>query len=267
MSAILEEEYETGRLLWRNGGSEARRAVERHSGRAVSLLWPAGKAAEPEKLRCYLESLPSVEGVLRYRNAARDRHKRDVLVAEDLDSSARVLSDVLSTGGLRAREARRFADQALRLVARCHDAGQALGPLRPRRFLLASRPAWGLRVIPSDPPRGGKADAMLTTNDEWLGWMYLPPEAYKTSDLGPSSEVYSLVAVLHTALTGEFPFPKSAARRSITISKEIRAGYLSEGAAPPEWRQLLRRGMALDLAERPSASELLHLLPSIKASA
>lgn len=263
----LQEEFRIGRLIWRNGGSEARHAVERRSGRAVSLIWPSGIAPAEEKLSNYLKSLPVAPGVLRYQRAARDSRKGDVIVivAEAIDPNAQVLTDVLSKGRLRAREARWFVEQALRVLAWCHEGGKSLGPLRPRRFLVVSRPALGLQILPTDPPRGGTDDATTATCDECLGWAYLPPEAHQTPEkLGTPSEVYSLAAVMHTALTGELPFSVSAIGRGPAVADEIRAGYASERTAPPEWRLFLRRGMALDPAQRPSARELLRMLPPLR---
>lgn len=250
---IAEDQFELGAVLWENRGSEARLAVDRRTGRRVSLLWPR-RRSDLTRLREYVQATPTSEGVLRYSEALRDREGNDVIVAEALEPDVKVLSDLVRARRLRPEEARWIAREALLILARCHAEGRTLGPLRPRSLLLSWGPSWRLRVLPAAPPpdQGGPV-----SDDDRFGVTYMPPELLADWHESPACDVYSLMAVVHHAVVGRPPFRQGPLPQ---LFRRIHAGYRSAKDAPPEWREALRWGLQSDPTQRPAALDLLRSL-------
>jgi tRNA A-37 threonylcarbamoyl transferase component Bud32/tetratricopeptide (TPR) repeat protein len=91
---------------------------------------------------------------------------------------------------------------------------------------------------------------------------YAPPEQWQ-GNAEPGSDMYALAATLHTLLTNRHPLGKRANAPSITPDPPpVRQ---LNPAVRPEVERLIQRGMALDVAARPTAQDFLAELEALLA--
>ena len=132
-----------------------------------------------------------------------------------------------------------------------HAAGVIHRDLKPGNVLLAED---GPRLI--DFGISQAADfAQITSPTTVLGTPgFIAPELLQGDAVGPSSDIFTMGAVLAYAATGELPFGVGPAD-----ARTLRVLYLAPGLdkVPGELRPLLERCLAKDAAERPTADEFL----------
>lgn len=132
-----------------------------------------------------------------------------------------------------------------------HAAGVIHRDLKPANVLLAED---GPRLI--DFGISQAADfAQVTSPTTVLGTPgFIAPELIQGESVGPSSDIFTMGAVLAYAATGEFPFGVGPAD-----ARTLRVLYLAPDLdhVPVELRPLLERCMAKDPTARPTASEFL----------
>ncbi len=132
-----------------------------------------------------------------------------------------------------------------------HAAGVIHRDLKPANVLLAED---GPRLI--DFGISQAADfAQITSPTSVLGTPgFIAPELIQGEPVGPSSDIFTLGAVLAYAATGEFPFGVGPAD-----ARTLRVLYLAPdlGKVPAPLRPLLERCLAKAPAERPTAGEFL----------
>jgi Protein kinase domain len=132
-----------------------------------------------------------------------------------------------------------------------HAAGVIHRDLKPANVLLAED---GPRLI--DFGISQAADfAQITSPTSVLGTPgFIAPELIQGDSVGPSSDIFTLGAVLAYAATGELPFGAGPAD-----ARTLRVLYLAPdlGDVPARLRPLLERCLAKDPAMRPTANEFL----------
>jgi hypothetical protein len=132
-----------------------------------------------------------------------------------------------------------------------HAAGVIHRDLKPGNVLLAED---GPRLI--DFGISQAADfAQITSPTSVLGTPgFIAPELIQGEPVGPSSDIFTMGAVLAYAATGELPFGVGPAD-----ARTLRVLYLAPGLdkVPGELRPLLERCLAKEPAERPTADEFL----------
>ncbi|RMH03434.1 MAG: serine/threonine protein kinase [Planctomycetota bacterium] len=155
------------------------------------------------------------------------------------------LRDRLEQGALGWEEAARIGVQVARALERLHRAGAVHRDVKPHNILL-------------DPRRGAvladlglvrrREDPTLTRQGAALGSpAYMSPEqARDPSSTGPASDVYSLGATLHHALSGRPPFLGSGVGEVIH-----RVLHLEPEPLPEEVPEPLARVIATALAKDP----------------
>jgi serine/threonine-protein kinase len=117
------------------------------------------------------------------------------------------LAQVLRQGPMRPEEAARCVAAVARGVAHLHERGVVHRDLKPSNILLDERGRpyvtdFGLvKMLQTDSHRTSSGAILGTPS-------YMAPEqaAGHVSQVGPRSDVYSLGAILYTALTGQPPF-------------------------------------------------------------
>jgi serine/threonine protein kinase len=132
-----------------------------------------------------------------------------------------------------------------------HAAGVIHRDLKPANVLLAED---GPRLI--DFGISQAADfVQITSPTTVLGTPgFIAPELIQGDPVGPSSDIFTMGAVLAYAATGELPFGAGPAD-----ARTLRVLYLAPGLdnVPGELRPLLERCLAKDPTERPTADEFL----------
>jgi hypothetical protein len=132
-----------------------------------------------------------------------------------------------------------------------HAAGVIHRDLKPANVLLAED---GPRLI--DFGISQAADfAQITSPTAVLGTPgFIAPELIQGESVGPSSDIFTMGAVLAYAATGELPFGVGPAD-----ARTLRVLYLAPDLdkVPAALRPLVERCLAKDPAERPTAGEFL----------
>ena len=117
------------------------------------------------------------------------------------------LASLIATGPLPPTEAAELVARIADAVQYAHDQGIVHRDLKPANVLIDDA---GLpRVTDFGLAKQLQVDSGLTGTGQILGTpSFMPPEqaAGKTSQIGPTTDVYSLGAVLYCALTGRPPF-------------------------------------------------------------
>jgi serine/threonine protein kinase len=104
---------------------------------------------------------------------------------------------------------------------------------------------------------------------------YMAPEQCDTDAfygrIGPPADVWGLAATLHHAVSGAVPYPRPRNARE-SDDRNVRFPQLHAERAPlpagtpPELRELLDAGMAMDPADRPTAAEFAMALEPLVAA-
>ena len=135
-----------------------------------------------------------------------------------------------------------------------HAAGLIHRDLKPSNVLLAED---GPRVIDFGISRAAEATA-LTHADLVIGSPgFMSPEQAEGRSAGPSSDVFSLGAVLTFAATGTGPFGTGP---TAALVYRVVHGQPELDGVPAEVRPLVERCLAKDPSQRPATSELLAQL-------
>ncbi len=136
-------------------------------------------------------------------------------------------------------------------LAAIHAVGVVHRDVKPANVLLAQD---GPRVIDFGISRAVEASALTHTGLIVGSPGFMSPEQAEGREVGPSSDIFSLGAVLAFAATGQGPFDTGS-----TPALVYRVVYSPPNLAnlPAEVRPLIERCLAKDPAERPTATQLL----------
>jgi tRNA A-37 threonylcarbamoyl transferase component Bud32 len=121
------------------------------------------------------------------------------------------LAQKVADGPLPPREAAELTKRIAEAIVYAHERGVIHRDLKPANILLDDngRP----RVTDFGLAKKMEADSGLTGTGQVLGTpSYMPPEqaAGKTEEIGPTSDVYSLGAILYCLMTGRPPFQSAS---------------------------------------------------------
>jgi serine/threonine-protein kinase len=176
------------------------------------------------------------------------------------------LRDRLRRGPLTVPQTLVVADCLLEALGHAHAAGVLHRDIKPENVMLtgdhlAKLLDFGIaRLIGGEEAGSESATATaLTEAGAVIGTLgYMSPEQLKGEPLDERSDVFSLAAVLHEALTGRAAFPgATAGERIAAILSSDPASPVADGV-PPEIGAVLSRALAKDAARRPpSASAFL----------
>ncbi|MFV2173585.1 WD40 repeat domain-containing serine/threonine protein kinase [Actinomadura sp. LOL_016] len=168
---------------------------------------------------------------------------------------------VRERGPLAAERVRALAAQLSEGLAAIHACGLVHRDLKPGNVIMAED---GARIIDFGVARLDDA-SVLTASGAMVGtYAFMSPEQVHSRDVGPSSDVFSLGAVLTFAITGHSPFAAATVPaivlRIVNLEPDL-------GAIPGELRGLVAACLAKDPAARPTAPELLRVLSGTEGRA
>ncbi len=220
------------------------------------------KCAKPGFIR--LQS-PELAGALQVRHPnvclVNDIHKArtdigdlDFITMEFLDGET--LLERLSRGRLESDEAMPTAHQLCSGLAEIHRSGVLHRDLKPANVILS-------------PGKDGKPRAVITDfglavnqdgNTDLIGVTpsYMAPELKQSGQTSPASDVYALGVVLFEMVTGQKPFPDTAASDGATPAP-IRPSKLVRHL-PSVWDDAILPCLAAQPEKRPSVVQVLAVL-------
>lgn len=158
---------------------------------------------------------------------------------------------IISYGPLPAAAVRALAAGLAEGLRAIHAAGLVHRDLKPANVLLADD---GPRVVDFGLARALEGDA-LTLSGMMIGSAgFMAPEQITGSHAGPPADLFSLGVVLAFAATGRTPFGDGS---TTAILYRLIHGSPDLDGIPPEILDVVRRCLAKDPGERPTAAALL----------
>jgi serine/threonine protein kinase len=180
------------------------------------------------------------------------------LIMEMCDGS---YADRMKTSPLDAFEARDVGVKIADALADAHHLGVLHRDVKPANILYSrfNEPAladFGLAVLVE------ARDASVTL--EVLTPAYAPPESFQHRPPSPAADVYALCATLYAIMRGKPPRWDDERNPSLMMLLELFDQPLPElPGVHPALTDVLRRGMAVDPADRPTALELRDTLAAV----
>ena len=160
------------------------------------------------------------------------------------------------------REKRLTPEVAATIVAQvaagldaAHAAGLVHRDVKPANVLLSGEHAYlsdfGLSRLEA-------SESQLTDSGQWIGSVdYCSPEQLRGLRTDARADVYALGCVLHAALTGRPPYPRTTVTATLLAHLNDPIPRVSEAGAPQGFDHVLTRALAKDQADRyPSAGDL-----------
>lgn len=174
------------------------------------------------------------------------------------------LGAAMEKAGLLPEESvRRLAAGLATALAEIHRTGLIHRDLKPENVLLAED---GVRVIDFGIAR--VAQGTEATELTQTGWVvgspaFMSPEQAEGRELTPSSDVFSLGAVLAMAATGDSPFAGTSMAGTLYNVVHLEADL---STLTPWLRTVVRPCLAKDPAARPTPEQLLTLIGPVAAA-
>jgi serine/threonine protein kinase len=139
-------------------------------------------------------------------------------------------------------------------LAAIHAAGVVHRDLKPSNVLLAED---GPRLIDFGISRSMETTSLTRTGMVVGSPGFMSPEQAEGRPVGPSSDVFSLGAVLTFAATGEGPFGEGS---TVALLYRVVTSEPNTQRVPAEIRSVIERCLAKDPGQRPTAAALLAQL-------
>ena len=158
---------------------------------------------------------------------------------------------ITSYGPLPVASVRALAAGLAEGLGAIHAAGLVHRDLKPSNVLLADD---GPRVVDFGLARAVEGEALTRTGMMIGSAGFMAPEQITGSHIGPPVDLFSLGVVLAFAATGRTPFGDGSTH---SILYRIMYGSPDLNGIPPEILDVVRRCLAKDPGERPTAAALL----------
>ena len=158
-------------------------------------------------------------------------------------------------GPLEPERAAAIVAQVASALDAAHAAGLVHRDVKPANVLIAGDHAYlgdfGLTRMLS-------SEEQLTETGQWLGTTdFSSPEQLQGERVDARADIYSLGCVLHAALLGDPPFPRSTIPATLLAHLNDPPPRPSERGAPQGFDRVMARALAKDPADRyPSAGDL-----------
>lgn len=255
-------------LLARGGYATIYRATQQFVGREVAVKVENRTLTTERDRRRFLREaraaarMSSHPHVVDLFDAGITADGHPYLIMELCDGS---YADRMRTSRLGAAEARDLGVKIADALADAHHLGVLHRDVKPANILRTrfGEPAladFGLAVIAEsrDP----------TVTLEVLTPAYAAPEMFRNSPPSPAVDVYALCATLYAVMNGRPPRWKDDTNPGLLTILELFDEPIPDlPGVPPAFIEVLRRGMANDPADRPSAAQLRDLLAALSLDA
>jgi len=264
---FLAGRYRLIEVLGSGGMSVVWRAYDEVLARqvAVKLLAAAFAADEASRDRLRAEaqaaaclSHPNVTNVYDYGECrGPDGMPTPYVVMELLEGVS--LADRLERGALPWRTAVRVCAEVAAALGTAHARGLVHRDVKPANVMLTLT---GVKVVDFGIAAVSGERADLVADGTLLGTpAYLAPERLLGAAVQPATDVYALGVMLYRALSGELPWQADTVTEMIKAHCRADPAPLPEIAGlPPEVVELCMRCLAKVPAERPTSTDLAHVL-------
>jgi serine/threonine protein kinase len=155
----------------------------------------------------------------------------------------------------------RIVEQLAGALDAAHARGLVHRDVKPANVLLTAEEPEHVYLTDFGVAKSVGSAGALTQRGEWVGTLdYLAPEQLQGGELSAAVDIYALTGLLYHCLTGETPYPRDndAARLLAHLNDPPpRPSQRAPGRPPPDFDEVIARGLAKDPADRyPSAGEL-----------
>lgn len=150
-----------------------------------------------------------------------------------------------------------ITDQVAAAVDYAHKNGVIHRDIKPANLII--EPGGRLRLADFGIAKPVDDPATITLPGEMVGTIsYLAPEIVAGEASSPSSDIYSLAAVVYEMLTGEKPFTADTTAGLLEIIRSADGPVLA-GKVPPQVVPALSRAMSRDPSKRPETAQAFAL--------
>ncbi|TWJ25520.1 serine/threonine-protein kinase [Micromonospora endolithica] len=254
--------YVLGEVLGRGGMSVVHRGHDEVLGRDVAVKLLAGTdAADRGRIRAEARaaarlSHPNVTNVYDYGESASPTGAVPYVVMELL--SGQTLARRLAAGPLPPHAGLRACAEVAGALAAAHAQGLVHRDIKPSNVMLTPTGAkvldFGIAAAVGAPEIDPDGRLMGTP-------AYLAPERLTAGEVVPASDVYALGLLLHRVLTARLPWHSETTTQMLKAHVYVEPADLPHVDGLPEAvRDLCRRCLAKDPADRPSATEAERVL-------
>jgi serine/threonine protein kinase len=236
------------------------RGLRRPTGGPVSVrVWPVTLGDERARRRFLREArqageLPHHPGRARVVDAGLTRDDRPFVVTEPLPPVT--LADALRVEGpMPVDGAGRLGAEIADALASTHAAGLVHGRIDPSAVFLGPG-----RVLLADLGTEALTDALVRAAGPGRPRYFAAPEQLERGAVGAGTDVYSLAAVVHAALTGRAPHqqdgPGGATPAALLLLRALQDGppRLDRPDVPEPLAEALRRALDPDPATRTASA-------------
>ncbi len=153
-------------------------------------------------------------------------------------------------GPMSPQQAVQVVEQLASALDAAHAAGLVHRDVKPSNALIAAQGF--VFLIDFGIAHGSAATKLSSTGTPVGTFAYLAPERFSAGVVDARSDVYALTCVLYECLTGEHPFPGETMEQQAVGHLTMDPPRPSEDrpAVPPEFDEIIARGMAKDPDER-----------------
>jgi serine/threonine-protein kinase len=264
---IVGGKYRLGERVGAGPGYETYKATDDQGvSYALKIMHPPD-AATREKLAADLSGLSDLDHPNLARMYASGEDGDDLWLAREWVEGTDLKAMVREHGALDPIKAATYASQAAAALSVAHARGFVSGNVRPDNLLLSLEDQ--VKLVGFSIPSAAKPAIDESEAEPQVAY-YMSPEQAKGGDVTPSSDVYSLGAVLYELVTGSPPFVGESAQEVAVkqTSEQLTAPRQVNAAIPPALEAVVLRAMQKEPAERyGSAEEMRQELDRVVKSA
>ncbi len=284
LGALVAGKYRVSEMVARGGMGRIYRAVQEPLGRAVALkvLTPSFSAEDPESLErrflreaatCASLTHPNTVTVFDYGALTLSGQETFFIVMEFVEGRT-LHNEIRRNGPLTATRAIRVAREICRSLREAHQHGIVHRDLKPSNVMLVTRDEGeSVKVLDFGVAKVLQAgNETLTHDGSFVGSpRYSAPEQIRGEEVDARADVYALGVVMYEMLSGQPPFARQEAMRTLMAHLQDEVPPLPPRCPtppPPALETLIMACLEKDRDRRPQSIDavLTQLDPDGSAS-